>query len=77
MQQKCSDQENIREKQKPGGIREFLGAVLLFTALIIKTVFHKQDYDTVFDAGGKAVIIVLMLVFFVIYYVQLRKADKT
>jgi hypothetical protein len=77
MLQKHSDHENIEETEKPNeNIREILGAIVLFTALIIKTVFHKQDYDTVFDAGGKAAIIVLMLLFLVIYYIQIKRNDK-
>ncbi len=77
MQQKHSDRENIEETEKPNKtIREILGAIVLFVALIFKTVFCQQDYDTVFNAGGKATIIVLMLLFFVIYYIQIKKNDK-
>ena len=77
MLQKHLDREkmNATEKSKEN-IRENLGAIVLFIALIIKTIFHEQDYDTVFDAGGKAVIIVLMLLFFGIYYIQMKKNEK-
>ncbi len=77
MNQKHSDRGNFGETEKPNEkIREILGAIVLFAALIFKTVYHKQDYDTVFDAGGKAVIIVLMLIFFVIYCIQIKNNDK-
>ncbi|QOX62384.1 hypothetical protein FRZ06_02920 [Anoxybacterium hadale] len=70
------DHEKIKDTEKPNRkIREILGAIVLSAALIFDTVFHEQDSDTVFDAGGKAAIIVLMLTFFVIYYIQIEKND--
>lgn len=76
MWQKLSDHEKIKDTEKPNRkIREILGAIVLSAALIFDTVFHEQDSDTVFDAGGKAAIIVLMLTFFVIYYIQIEKND--
>jgi len=77
MNQKHSDRGNIDETENPNKkIREILGAIVLFSALIFKTVYHKQDYDTVFDSGGKLVIIVLMILFFVIYYIQVKNNDR-
>lgn len=78
MPKKHSNHENIDESKNPHGkIREISVAIILFSTLIIKTVFHKQDYDTVFDAGGKTVVIMLLILFFAIYYVQIKKNDKT
>jgi H+/gluconate symporter-like permease len=77
MKQKHSNRENIEETEKPNEkIREILGAIVLFAVLIFKTVFHKQDYDTVFDVGGKVAIIVLILLFCAIYYIQIKKNDN-
>ena len=57
MQQKHSDCEKIVEIEKPSErIRESLGAIVLIAALIFKTIFHKKDFDIVFDACGKATI---------------------
>jgi hypothetical protein len=76
MWQKHSDHEKIKVIEKPNRkIRELLSAIFLFSALIFDTVFHEQDSDTVFDAGGKAAIIVLMITFFVIYCIQIEKND--
>ena len=57
-------------------IWEILSGILLFAVLIFKTVFHKQDSDIVFDAGGKIVIVMLLFLFFVIYYIQIKKTGK-
>lgn len=73
----------MRNRENIGGtgklierIREILSAVALIAALIYKTVFQERQSDVVFDVGGKAVIIVTLLLFLVICFIQNKKIDK-
>jgi hypothetical protein len=63
--------EKYRER-----IREIIGIVVLIALFISRTVFHRKDYDLVFDTGGKVAIIVLFILFLGIYYFQSKRNDK-
>jgi hypothetical protein len=63
--------EKYRER-----IWEIIGAAAVIASFISRTVFHRKDYDLVFDKGGKITIIVLFILFLGIYYLQSKRNDK-
>jgi hypothetical protein len=74
---KYNDRDDAKESQKRNyRVREVLGTVLLVAVLVKRIVFHEADSDIVFDAGGKAVVIILILIFIMISYIQSNKIDQ-
>lgn len=74
---KNNDREEAKVSQKMNyRVREILGTILLVAALVNRIVFHKADSDIVFDAGGKTIVIILILIFVLISYVQSNKIDQ-
>ena len=57
-------------------LREILGIILVAASFIFKAVYETTSYDVKIGAGGKAAVVVLIILFILILYIQSNKLGK-